>query len=54
MNIELYAKNNKSTPHAPKSHNLDYIAQKMNLERTEHQKRFIRNGIRDGSLFQHK
>ena len=33
----VYAKNNKSTPHAPKSHDLDYLAQKMNLETTEHQ-----------------
>ena len=33
----VYAKNNKSTPHAPKSHNLDYLAKKMNLEMTEHQ-----------------
>ena len=30
----LYAKNN---PHAPKSHDLDYLAEKMNLELTEHQ-----------------
>ena len=33
----VYAKNNKSAPHAPKSHDLDYLAQKMNLETTEHQ-----------------
>ena len=33
----LYAKNNKNTPHAPKSHDLDYLAEKMNLETTEHQ-----------------
>lgn len=33
----VYAKNNKSTPHAPKSHDLDYLAEKMNLETTEHQ-----------------
>lgn len=33
----VYAKNNKSTPHAPKSHDLDYLAKKMNLATTEHQ-----------------
>lgn len=33
----VYAKNNKSNPHAPKSHDLDYLARKMNLETTEHQ-----------------
>ena len=33
----IYAKNNKSTPYAPRSHDLDYLAQKMNLETTEHQ-----------------
>ena len=33
-----YAKINKNAPHAPKSHDLDYLAEKMNLETTEHQK----------------
>lgn len=33
----IYAKNNKSAPYAPKSHDLDYLAEKMNLERTNHQ-----------------
>ena len=33
----VYAKNNKNAPHAPKSHDLDYLAEKMNLERTERQ-----------------
>ncbi len=33
----LYAKNNKNNPYAPKSHDLDYLAEKMNLEITEYQ-----------------
>ena len=33
----LYAKNNKNNPYAPKSHDLDYLAEKMNIEITEHQ-----------------
>ena len=33
----IYAKNNKNNPYAPKSHDLDYLAEKMNLEITEHQ-----------------
>ena len=33
----LYAKNNKKTPHAPKTHDLLYLAEKMNLEVTEKQ-----------------
>ena len=32
-----YAKNNKSAPHAPRSHDLLYLAEKMNLELTERQ-----------------
>ena len=31
----LYAKNNKETPHAPKTHDLLYLAEKINLELTE-------------------
>ena len=33
----LYAKNNKEAPHAPKTHDLLYLAEKMNLEVTEKQ-----------------
>ena len=33
----LYAKNNKREPHAPKTHDLLYLAEKMNLEVTEKQ-----------------
>ena len=33
----LYAKNNVSAPHAPKTHDLLYLAEKMNLEVTEKQ-----------------
>ena len=31
----LYAKLNPAAPYAPKSHDLDYLAEKMNLEITE-------------------
>ncbi len=31
----LYAKNNKGAPHAPRTHDLLYLAQKMELELTE-------------------
>ena len=31
----LYAKNNKSTPHAPRSHDLLYLAEKINLKLDE-------------------
>ena len=34
----LYAKKNKGTPYAPKSHDLLYLAQKMELGLTEKQK----------------
>ena len=33
----LYAKNNKEAPHAPKTHDLLYLAEKLNLELTEEQ-----------------
>ena len=33
----LYAKNNKGTPYAPKTHDLLYLAEKMNLDVTEEQ-----------------
>lgn len=33
----LYAKSNKGAPHAPKTHDLLYLAEKMNLEVTEKQ-----------------
>lgn len=33
----LYAKNNKETPHAPKTHDLLYLAEKMNLIITDKQ-----------------
>lgn len=33
----LYAKNNKREPHAPKTHDLLYLAEKMNLDVTEKQ-----------------
>lgn len=33
----LYAKNNKGVPYAPKTHDLLYLAQKMELELTERQ-----------------
>lgn len=33
----LYAKNNKGAPYAPKTHDLLYLAEKMNLEVTERQ-----------------
>lgn len=34
----LYAKKNKSAPHAPKSHDLLYLAEKMKIELTQEQK----------------
>ena len=34
----LHAKMNKSTPHAPKSHDLSYLASKIPLELTDEQK----------------
>ena len=34
----LYAKNNKNAPYAPKSHDLLYLAEKVNVEITERQK----------------
>ena len=33
----LYAKNNKGAPYAPKSHDLLYLAEKLNIELTEEQ-----------------
>ncbi len=33
----LYAKNNKGTPYAPKTHDLLYLAEKLKLELTEEQ-----------------
>ena len=33
----LYAKNNKTTPYAPKSHDLLYLAEKTGIELTERQ-----------------
>ncbi len=37
----LYAKNNKETPHAPKTHDLLYLAEKINLELTEEQEAIL-------------
>ena len=37
----LYAKNNVSAPYAPKSHDLMYLAQKINLTVTESQKLYL-------------
>ena len=34
----LYAKNNKGTPYAPKTHDLLYLAEKMKMELTEEQR----------------
>lgn len=34
----LYAKKNKSAPYAPKSHDLLYLAEKMDIELTQEQK----------------
>lgn len=34
----LYAKNNKGTPYAPKTHDLLYLAEKIQLELTKEQK----------------
>lgn len=33
----LYAKNNKGAPYAPKTHDLLYLAEKLNLKLTEEQ-----------------
>lgn len=33
----VYAKNNKSAPHAPKTHDLLYLTEKLNLELTDEQ-----------------
>ena len=33
----LYAKNNKGAPYAPKTHDLLYLAEKLNIELTEEQ-----------------
>lgn len=33
----IYAKNNKGAPYAPKTHDLLYLAEKLNLELTEEQ-----------------
>ena len=33
----LYAKNNKGAPYAPKTHELAYLANKMNMELSENQ-----------------
>ncbi|MBO5398224.1 MAG: HEPN domain-containing protein [Clostridia bacterium] len=50
----LYAKNNKNAPHAPKSHDLIYLAEKNRLKLTERQEdlfdtftRFNMNGRYD-------
>lgn len=37
----LYAKNNKETPHAPKTHDLLYLAEKINLVLTEEQESIL-------------
>lgn len=37
----IYAKNNKSTPYAPKSHDLLYLAEKCDLKLTVHQRVLI-------------
>ena len=37
----LYARNNVSEPYAPKSHDLLYLAQKINLTVTETQQRYL-------------
>ena len=37
----LYAKNNKSAPYAPKSHDLSFLAAKMQLEITEQQETLL-------------
>ena len=37
----LYAKNNKETPHAPKTHDLLYLAEKIDLELTEEQEAIL-------------
>ena len=37
----LYAKNNKNAPHAPKSHDLLYLTEKIGLDLTEEQERLL-------------
>lgn len=37
----LYAKNNKNAPHAPKSHDLCYLTEKIGLELTETQEQLL-------------
>ena len=37
----IYAKNNKVTPHAPKSHDLVYLAEKSELKLTEKQESLL-------------
>ena len=37
----IYAKKNKSAPHAPKSHDLLYLAEKAELEFTENQENLL-------------
>ena len=37
----IYAKNNKSAPYAPKSHDLLYLAEKAELEFTENQENLL-------------
>ena len=34
----LYAKNNKGAPYAPKTHDLLYLAEKLNIQLTENKK----------------
>ena len=36
-----YAKNDKSAPHAPRTHDLVYLSNKMNLEMTEEQEKLL-------------
>lgn len=37
----LYAKNNKGAPHAPKSHDLLYLSEKIGLDLTEKQEKLL-------------
>lgn len=37
----LYAKNNKNAPHAPKSHDLLYLSEKIELDLTEYQEKLL-------------
>ena len=37
----VYAKNNKSTPHAPRSHDLLYLTEKIGLNLTERQEKLL-------------